>query len=367
VQLIAAVVPGRAEARVEGVAPGQFVMLAGGLQRGDTPLPGGLSLGIVPTQALGGSAADADGHVFFAAAHPPGAAAGLEFFLQAFAIDLATGGTAIAVSEVVRLTVPSPGDGADVFVLFGQSNAEGHAPSSDLPASLRGPLPRCRIWSPKTHSFEPLTAGVNNRTFSPLEWCGPELSLARALSDGGRVVHVVKFAIAQTALGPSPGPWNEWNAEAGELYSLLLLWITQACTRLRRDRLQPQVRGICMMQGESDATDESWAAGYLARLGRLVDTLRTDLVDNALAAAENVPFVIGLINSELPGSFFPWVGTVRSAQQQVAADRLRCATVDSSGLPLLADRVHLSTAGVIDLGNRFAAALAGDGAAAGLT
>lgn len=357
-QFSSAVVPGTFETRIDGARPGAIVLVPVGLQSGAFAVLGGPVLGLEPQAIAGVAIADAQGFAFVRAGFPVGAGAGLGFYAQAVALDPAAPPfAALDVSAVSRLDVPRHGALADVYVLFGQSNAEGQGQVAQLPPSLLGPIPRCRVWSHVAGEFQPLTAGVNNRTFSPPIWCGPEMSLARALTADGRVVYLVKFAVAQTALGATPGPWNEWGVEAGELYALLQASIANACRALRADGLEPRVRGICMMQGESDATAPQWAEGYQALLDALVRRCRGDLLAGELTDGRPVPFVIGLIDEELPASWFPFVGAVRAAQQAVAAALPRCATVDATGLAVNHDRVHFSAAGVVALGQRFAAAL----------
>lgn len=246
---------------------------------------------------------------------------------------------------------------AAVYVLFGQSNAEGYAPTAGLPPDLRRPIAGCLVWHPIAGGFAPLCGGVNGRTLTAPDWCGPELTLARSLTANGDTIHLVKVAVGQTALGPTPGPANEWDADSGELYAILQTAITNACADLRTRGLTPRVRGICMMQGESDATDASWARGYRARLGTLVRRFRNDLLQAQLAADDAVPFVIGRIDRNLPADVFPFTALVRDAQAGTAGEHPACAAIDTSGLPMLADLTHFDTAGVIALGERFAAAL----------
>jgi hypothetical protein len=354
----AAVLPTGLEVRVDGAMAGRVVALVLGLEQTSVPLPGGAVLGVRPDLIAAITLVDDEGLASLVVPWSTFALAGLEFFGQVAAIDLRlplADPAAIALSAVESLRAPRPGEAADVYVLFGQSNAEGYAEAAGLPPELRGPRPRCRVWNAASAAFEPLTAGRNGRTLTPLTWCGPELSLGQCLTQEGRVVYLVKFAVGGTALGPTPGPWNEWGVDAAELYAVLQQWLTAALADLRGQGLVPGVRGICMMQGESDATDAAWAEAYAARLAALVQRFRADLVAGGAASA--VPFVIGMIHKELPPADFPWVEPVRQAQQSVAATAPRCATVDTGVLTLCDDGIHFDTSGVILLGGEFAAAL----------
>jgi hypothetical protein len=202
--------------------------------------------------------------------------------------------------------------------------------------------------------------GVNTRTYGPTTWCGPELTLGEGLTAAGETIYLVKCAFAMTALGPTPGPWNEWGLQAAELYAILRFRIDRACAAARASGLTPRIRGIFMMQGESDATDAAQASAYGELLAMLVHGIRRDLVRAGLAvAAEPIPFVIGAIDPLLPASHFPFVPTVREAQRQVAIATPRCAWVETLRFGLRSDGVHFDTAGVMALGAAMAVAFGG--------
>jgi hypothetical protein len=357
--LTAVAVPGRVDARVDGAAPGAIAGCVIGGQVGDQPVLPGLTLGILAPELLGLALADGDGRAVFAATFAPSSLRGLTFFAQGIRLDLAAPLTASAGASPVRsVTVPVLGDRADIVVLFGQSNAEGHADGGSLPPALRGALPRCRIWNDAGGDFAAMQHGVNTRSYGPASWCGPELTLATAIAERVGTVYVVKFALPATALGATAGPWNEWGADAGELYRILLARIDAAASRLRADGLQPRVSGIAMMQGESDAIDAALAATYRANLMQLVRKFRGELAGRGLGDTEPVPFVCGAISRLLPASTFPFVDQVRDAQFAVAAELPRCLCVDTRGLLMQADGVHFDTAAALELGRRLAAALA---------
>jgi len=265
---------------------------------------------------------------------------------------------ALAVTPMRELRVPELGAVADIVVLFGQSNMEGRAATAELPAELRGPMPAARIWNDVAAAWQPLTAGVNNTTFQGPDWTGPEMALANELCRGTSVTYFVKFAVGHTSLGPTPGPWNEWDCRAGELYAELLRRIDAACGAARALGLQPRVRAICMMQGENDAVDPLLAAGYRARLADLVTQMRADLLSRQLTNAAGAPFVLGLVNRTLLQLGAVGVDVVRAGQLAVVGELPRCAAVETTGMALQPDGVHLSTAGVCALGRAFGRAVA---------
>ncbi|MBL8723950.1 MAG: hypothetical protein JNK49_07885 [Planctomycetes bacterium] len=358
-QIRAAVVPGRTEVTVGGAPPGEPVLLLFGRQAGRTTLPGGAVVDLVPEVVGGQTPADALGNATFEVGFPPGRAPGETFFAQAVSsrVSTATGPALPAVSACCPLRIPAPADAVDVYLLFGQSNAEGYAAITGLPAALRAPLPGGRIWNPRVGRWQAVHAGVNNTTAALPRSCGPELTLLDRLAGAGAAVYLLKCAVGQTSLGPNPGPWNEWGPGAGELYALLLQQLDAGLAALRGDRLAPRVRGICMMQGESDALSAAAAAGYGPRLQTLLDRLRADLRARHVAFVADTPFVVGLVDAGLPAAVFPGTAAVRAAQCAVVDASPRCDGIETTGMPRQADQVHLDTAGVMQLGAAFAAAL----------
>jgi hypothetical protein len=349
-------VPGRVEARVDG-QPGHIAVLFLAFSPGTTPLPGGHSLALESPVLAGASVVDARGIASFGVAFPVGALAGLTILAEAvlwnptLPLDMAD---ALQVSEVRKATVPVVGKVADVFVLFGQSNAEGAGDGSTLPPRLLGPRPHARIWSDPLGQFQAMEHGVNTRSYGLAGWCGPELTLAADLAGHDRTVYLVKFAWPATALGFTPGPWNEWGAPAQELYAIMQFRLASACAALRVQGLEPRVRGIFMMQGESDALQLGLATAYRQNLEQLIGTFRLDLLRAGLVAAPEVPFVLGGLPDLHAG--FTFAAQVRAAQASVVAALPRCAMIETRRFTMLADRVHFDAAGCLRLGAEFAAA-----------
>ncbi|MBK8976296.1 MAG: hypothetical protein IPM29_10230 [Planctomycetes bacterium] len=259
---------------------------------------------------------------------------------------------------------------ADVYVLAGQSNAEGTGRVGLLPADLRGPLPSARIWNHRVSParWETLEAGVNNLSSTdPVASgrCGLEIGLAAALEAHlpDRPVHLVKLAVDGSPLGPVPGMLR-WEPAARQLTALLASHLRAALDALRDDGLVPVVRGVIWYQGETDATSATLAADYGWRLGALRGALldEIELGTGRRAATTWVEVAIH------PDTFAPLGGghvdLVRATQRTFAAATPGCVLVDTAGLKLLADSTHLDTASLVQLGGTVAEALArarGDG------
>jgi hypothetical protein len=324
-----------------------------------TPLPWGGQLELEAPQLLATAFVDPNGSARFAMPFALGLHAGVAVHSQVLVWDPAVSLTAPgAVVPTARRTgvVPAPGTPADVFVLFGQSNAEGHADGTLLPTRLVGARPRSRIWVDGAQSFQAMEHGVNTRSYGVPASCGPELSLADELAGVDGTIYLVKLAWPATTLGANPGPWNEWGAGAQELYAVLRLRIGSACAALRAQGLVPRVRGVFMVQGESDCMQEELARAYRGNLTEFVQALRHDLVVSGDAIGPEVPFVLATVDRRLPAWFFPFAPTVRAAQRAVAATLPRCATVATESMTMQADNAHFATAGVVAMGREFAAA-----------
>jgi hypothetical protein len=105
---------------------------------------------------------------------------------------------------------------------------------------------------------------------------------------------------------------------------------------------------VLWYQGESDANCASKAGQYATRLRQLIAAVRCEL-------GEALPFIIVLVSISCTDRF-PFVQQIRKAQQAVAQDTEHVVCVDTDGLPLQSDGLHLTLEAQIALGQRIAAA-----------
>jgi hypothetical protein len=123
-----------------------------------------------------------------------------------------------------------------------------------------------------------------------------------------------------------------------------------------------EVAGLVWMHGESDSIP-AFANAHLQHLRRFVTQLRVDL------AVPDLPVVVGKIAIE------PWKGcggtpeVVRAAQDQLASEDARVVTIETDDLgkinpaptdcviPDGEDPAHYGTPGLLEMGERFAAAM----------
>ena len=112
------------------------------------------------------------------------------------------------------------------------------------------------------------------------------------------------------------------------------------------------------MQGESDAAHgEDIARRYEANLKRLMDLIR------AAFRVDDLPVAIGRISDsgqqETDGKVWDHGEIVRNAQAAFVQHDAAAALVTSTDGYGYSDKWHYNTAGYVDLGKRFAEALAG--------
>ena len=109
-----------------------------------------------------------------------------------------------------------------------------------------------------------------------------------------------------------------------------------------------EVVGLAWMQGEGDSKKVDDANRYEERLDALLSAFRTEL------GLPKLPIALGLVNPE-GGKYRPVaVEIVRAAQMRVAAADEWTELIDTDDLSKDPDRVHYDSAGLIEMGFRFA-------------
>jgi len=162
------------------------------------------------------------------------------------------------------------------------------------------------------------------------------------LTPNGRTVAIIEFAKGGTDLA------RDWNAQEGPLYRALMQRMTAALAAIRAEGNDPVVRAFVWMQGERDATTLEDAKSYSANLVSFIQQIRASLSNSSL------PFVIGRIQA--PDK--PFRKEVRQAQELAARYLDKVALVNTDDLGLL-DAIHFDAPSLIELGERFAAAIEG--------
>lgn len=233
----------------------------------------------------------------------------------------------------------------------GQSNMVGSTlVPADMPAYLQATRPDLLGWAGTTLGFVSTIPGVQ-----PTVNCGPQLSALydlRIKYPNRRIYYLYKAAANQSLAV------NWLSSGVGNLYSDQVGEFANAIKVLQAIEMRNViVIKVCMMQGEEDATNLAWANAYNANLTAWDADAQTDFAGVAVACSQ---IIWARIHSHLPAGARPYSNTVRAAVDAVCAASSTMDTIDTDNLadyPLQADSVHFTAAGIVKLGQSFAALL----------
>lgn len=244
----------------------------------------------------------------------------------------------------------------DIYLVGGQSNMDGRGRVNELKdelASWREPQRDIQIFyaNPKLQSrmrSEPLTSTwqVLAPGFSvppnfngplPSGTFGPELSFARALADRCHEQHLALIKVTEGGTSLR----KDWDPDGGRLYHTFTNSVQEALGLLKSNGDTYTLRGMIWHQGEADVS--AGAALYVTNLTNFIQCVRRDL------GSPRLPFVIGEIATNHPPAF---------RQAQASATNLVVGTSFASADGLTTgDGLHFRTAGVLELGRRYANAM----------
>lgn len=240
--------------------------------------------------------------------------------------------------------------GYDIFILMGQSNADGRGGVKDLPPELAAPSKEHIIFyhnsNATTPEWEALAPGYSTGkkpTTVPQGGFGIEVSFGPALAEAmpGAKVAIIKSALGGTDLGFRWNPQTDANGakaqRPGPCYRTALDAVNMAIAKLPPG--EHRLRGILWHQGESDAGNRN----YDKLLAKLITRLREDL------KAPELPFVFGGLR---PGIGSKWNGVAANATTLVK----NAAFVSSDELD--GDSLHFNSAALVTFGKRYAESIA---------
>jgi hypothetical protein len=290
--------------------------------------------------------------------------------LLAIAAPVVTGVTAAAGNKASPATQP-----IRIFVVAGQSNAEGHnhirqyhAGREAFPATFQQ-QPNIRYWpgtdtpQAKSNLWTTLRVGESGAF-------GPEIGFAHDMAQAmpGATIAIVKYAAGGTGIArskdytdyiPALTGYNDngrnWHPptdgqEAGNLYRALIANFRNAVSVLEREGKTWELTGLVWMQGEHEAgISRKMADDYEGLLSDFIRSVRKDL------GAPTLPFAIGQVNSHT------WVygDIARQGQVEVCRKDQRTLLVKTVDLPRVdGDAAHFTADGMLTLGSRFAEAMA---------
>jgi len=176
---------------------------------------------------------------------------------------------------------------------------------------------------------------------------GPEMGLARKLmAEEGKEFAIVKVAFSGTSVS------NDWNpsdaGSRGACYRSLIAETKAAIQAAKEKNIHLRLRAMLWVQGESDANERS-AARYAKDLAAMIESLRYDLQ----APQFTVLLALNTHFNEEKNIFVP---KIIEAQKEVAKNISDCVYVDTSKAEV-ANKVHFSSKGTLEIGVQFAEAL----------
>lgn len=262
-----------------------------------------------------------------------------------------------------------------IFVVAGQSNAEGHnhirqyhGGREVFPAKLRE-QPRILFW-PGSDTTQTASNLWTTLRVGESGAFGPEIGFACDIEQAmpGATIAIVKYAVGGTGIArsedytdyiPALAGFNDqgrnWHPptdgrKAGELYRSLITNVRNATSSLERVGKPWELTGLVWMQGEHEAgISRKMAEDYEGLLGDFIRSVRKDLRAPAL------PFAIGQVNSHT------WVygDIARRCQVEICRKDKRTLLVETMDLPRVnGDASHFTADGMLLLGSRFAEAMA---------
>jgi hypothetical protein len=273
-------------------------------------------------------------------------------------------GSTLTLLASLVFASPSLAAHYQVYLLGGQSNANGRADATQLTAPLDAPQTNVRFYWNRTQAvtnvgwvlenqWTVLAPGTGHGTGTPVypKEFGPEVSFGRAIAAAKPTANIaiIKYSHGGTNLS------SNWSA-SGTQYTTFVSTVQTALAALTGAGHTYQLRGMLWQQGEAD-TSGTAADNYQTNLTSLIARVRTDL--NGGAA---FPFVIGSISNSQYGSAITTVGSgsykVRQAQQAVAAADPTVGIVITDGYTTRpGDSIHFDHTAQITLGQSFSTAM----------
>lgn len=237
-----------------------------------------------------------------------------------------------------------------VFLLGGQSNMSGDAAISGLSKDLSGKFDSVSIY------LDPTTDGAAARkgkwmTLEPgFGWCnagktsfGPELLLGITLTQKypDAKIALIKSSVAGTDLA------KQWlspsSGTAGKLYNGLVKCIKDALATLDTTKYTPVISGMCWMQGEADAMNQTYANNYKKNLTNFIADIRKEV------KSDKMPFIAAQIDEQVAWTNYK---IVNDAMKAIADADPNVYTFPTKGFNT--DGIHYQTQGMIDLGKAYA-------------
>lgn len=171
---------------------------------------------------------------------------------------------------------------------------------------------------------------------------GPELGIGREVSKHlGEQIAIIKYTLGGTSI-------SMWDPDdpGRNLYDNLLDAVANASNAMAASRVALDIQGIFWVQGEADSIDAARAQAYEVNLKKLVAALRRDL---------NKPQLDVYVATIIDTPALTYRQQIWDAQQRVTDADPHAYLVKGRDLQTYSkDPIHYTTAGQVELGQRFA-------------
>ncbi len=215
------------------------------------------------------------------------------------------------------------GNEIDVYFIAGQSNAAGTSKLSTLDDKYKINYPNVLFYNggdgviSEQNKWTYVRPGLGTQSLKDSEGniitaFGPELGMARALSNKDKKIAFIKYAYGGTAIFQNDslnntatnkdnwhGPWDD--ATSGRLYNGFVSTAKEGLAKLKENGYSPVIKGLTWMQGETDGEIQFNTGKYDAadkyehNLTELFNHFRSELTTISGVDQSKMPIVFGEI------------------------------------------------------------------------
>lgn len=189
---------------------------------------------------------------------------------------------------------------------------------------------------------------------------GPEIGFGNRMAElyPGRRIALIKHAVGGTDLGAdwNPGAYPGDTSHFGPQLATFVQTVNSGLASLIAQGYTPVIQGMLWQQGERDARNSAYGPEYDRNLSHFIRRMRAQF------DAPNMPFIYGQV-LPVPLVGYDYRDDVRQGQLDVDEDSGHLSATDGArfvpadDLPMNSDNLHVSAAGQIELGTRFAQAI----------
>lgn len=247
------------------------------------------------------------------------------------------------VIQLFPSVAPTP---REIYILAGESDMSGRGLLNEIPAFANSN--RVRVFANDwrwVSGYEPVDDPAGQIDVVSLDStaaasCGMAFGTSLAALRPG-----VEICLVPCAKGGSKMAHWSRNISRSSLYGSMI-------ARAKEAARTGAIKGVLWWQGKNDEDDYDAANSWAANCLQLIADIRSDL------EIPELPVVIAVIDDQVGVVGAPYVDIVQDQQRSISGPGI--ARIETAGLPMKAgDPVHLSTAGLIEVGARFAGALVG--------